>query len=244
MWPKSSPHTELPVPRSGTQFGDRPAETELDAQVEPAGGSSMKALLRVVELGRRLADETDPHQVLRAVLQEALATTRAHRGLVALLHEPSHPVSDAANAPRGFNDASVEILLSESVDGAGIDDPDRSPPAPARELLDRVFRTVEAWAARRIALIFATDPAVSQRAAVGGTNAADDAPSMDGGAAIDGTADVCAKRARTVTRMWTRAQARARVSKRRRRRTGTRRKSPYAAPSLCALVHNGAVTTL
>jgi transcriptional regulator with GAF, ATPase, and Fis domain len=84
----------------------------LEADVEPDGpahgararrASSVPdtgSLLRLVELGKRLATEDDPDQVLRMVLHEAIELCGAERGFLVLVRGDDHEFAFAENIDR------------------------------------------------------------------------------------------------------------------------------------------------
>jgi Nif-specific regulatory protein len=74
--------------------------------LDPEPPTDGRALLRLVELGRRLAGEEDPEEVLRVVVHEAIALTDAARGFLVVA--------------RGEN---LEFAVAESVDRAAVEDP-------------------------------------------------------------------------------------------------------------------------
>jgi len=57
---------------------------ELEAGPLPAAWPEPRLLFRLIELGKRLADQADPDQVLRIVLHEAIELTGMERGFVVL----------------------------------------------------------------------------------------------------------------------------------------------------------------
>jgi len=63
-------------------------------------------LLRLVELGKRLADQADPEQVLRVVLHEAIELTATERGFIVLVAGDE-----------------LEFALAENLDWTGVDRP-------------------------------------------------------------------------------------------------------------------------
>jgi transcriptional regulator with GAF, ATPase, and Fis domain len=58
------------------------------------------SLLRLIELGKLLADETDPEQVLRVVLHEAIELSGTDRGFVVLVHGETLEFALAENLDR------------------------------------------------------------------------------------------------------------------------------------------------
>jgi transcriptional regulator with GAF, ATPase, and Fis domain len=78
-----------------TDDGPRPASRPSEGNAGDEGRGHRQAdavpaepdlLLRLVELGKRLASESDPDQVLRIVLHEAIELTGTERGFVVLVH--------------------------------------------------------------------------------------------------------------------------------------------------------------
>ncbi len=63
-------------------------------------------LLRLIELGRSLADETDPDRILRLVLHEAIELSGLDRGFVVIL-----------------NDADLDFALAENLDWSEVEQP-------------------------------------------------------------------------------------------------------------------------
>jgi Nif-specific regulatory protein len=85
----------------------RPAEVPESApNLGDAGAPDPRLLLRLVELGKRLADQTDPDQVLRVVLHEAIELTGTERGFIVLVAGEE-----------------LEFALAENLDWTGVDRP-------------------------------------------------------------------------------------------------------------------------
>src|SRR5206468_10459484 len=73
-----------------------------DRGIVPDAGS----LLRLIELGKSLADETDPEQVLRIVLHEAIELSGTDRGFVVLV-----------------SGETLEFALAENLDWSEVEQP-------------------------------------------------------------------------------------------------------------------------
>ncbi len=85
------------------------------------GSLDAQRLLSLVEFGRRLAAETDPGEVLRIVLHEALGLSGAERGFVVIV-----------------DDGRLEFSVAEHMDCSAIDRPAAE---VSRSLIDEVRRT-------------------------------------------------------------------------------------------------------